>query len=80
MPESTGIESATNVASTAAWVAGAVVAAYFLGVALSWLLHRLGRRSQVLHDVADLTRRPARATLMIIAATAAQRARARHGG
>ena len=62
MPESTGIESATNVASTAAWVAGAVVAAYFLGVALSWLLHRLGRRSQVLHDVADLTRRPARAT------------------
>ena len=27
MPESTGIESATNVASTAAWVAGAVVAA-----------------------------------------------------
>ena len=71
MPESTGIESATNVASTAAWVAGAVVAAYFLGVALSWLLHRLGRRSQVLHDVADLTRRPARATLMIIAATAA---------
>ena len=71
MPESPEIASATDLASTAAWVAGAVLVAYFLGVALSWLLHRLGRRSQVLHDIADLTRRPVRGTLMIIAAGAA---------
>ncbi|MDY6998418.1 MAG: mechanosensitive ion channel [Actinomycetota bacterium] len=73
MPDSTEIESATNLASTAAWVAGAIAIGYFVGVAVSWLLHRLGRRSQVLHDIADLTRRPLRAMLMVIAATAAVR-------
>lgn len=71
MPDSTEIESATNMASTAAWVTGAVLLAYVIGVALSWLLSRLGRRSQVLRDVAELTRRPLRAMLMIIAATIA---------
>ncbi|KMO73159.1 mechanosensitive ion channel protein MscS [Mycolicibacterium chubuense] len=64
---------ATHLATTAAWVAGAVGAAYVLGLALSWLLQRLGRRSRVLHDVADLTRRPLRATLVVIAAAAAVR-------
>jgi small-conductance mechanosensitive channel len=64
---------ATHLATTAAWVAGAVALAYVLGLALSWLLQRLGRRSRVLHDVADLTRRPLRATLVVIAAAAAVR-------
>ncbi|BBX67632.1 mechanosensitive ion channel family protein [Mycolicibacterium psychrotolerans] len=64
---------ATHLATTAAWVAGAVGLAYVLGLALSWLLQRLGRRSRVLHDVADLTRRPLRATLVVIAASAAVR-------
>ncbi|KMO70286.1 mechanosensitive ion channel family protein [Mycolicibacterium chlorophenolicum] len=64
---------ATHLATTAAWVAGAVALAYVLGLALSWLLQRLGRRSRVLHDVADLTRRPLRATLVVIAASAALR-------
>ncbi len=34
-------------------------------------LQRAGRRSAVLHDVAVLTRRPVRATLVVIAASAA---------
>ncbi|MBX7435182.1 mechanosensitive ion channel family protein [Mycobacterium sp. Y57] len=73
MPDTAEIESATNFATTAAWVVAAVIAAYLSGVALSWLVHRLGRRSQVLRDIAELTRRPVRATLMVIATTAAVR-------
>jgi len=61
---------ATHFATTAAWVAGAVAVAYVLGLAVSWLLQRLGRRSRVLHDIAELTRMPLRATLVVIAATA----------
>lgn len=65
--------SATYLATSAAWVAGAIALAYALGLALSWLLQRLGRRSRVLHDAADLTRGPLRATLVVIAASAAVR-------
>lgn len=64
---------ATHLASAAAWVTGAVALAYGIGLALSWLLQRLGRRSRVLRDVADLTRGPLRATLVVIAASAAVR-------
>jgi hypothetical protein len=52
-------------------VAGAVTIAYAAGLLASWLVQRLGRRSAVLRDVALLTRRPVRATLMVIAASAA---------
>ncbi len=45
MPDENELESATNLAVTLAWVAGAVVAAYLLGVVMSWLLMRIGRRS-----------------------------------
>lgn len=73
MPETIELSSATNFATTAAWVAGAVAFAYVVGLALSWLIQRMGRRSAVLRDVARLTRRPVRATLMVIAASAALR-------
>ncbi|AFM19806.1 small-conductance mechanosensitive channel [Mycolicibacterium chubuense NBB4] len=65
------ISYATQVATTAAWVAGTVTAAYAVGWAASWSLQRLGRRSGLLHDIAHLTRMPLRATLVVIAATAA---------
>ncbi|MEH3141861.1 MAG: mechanosensitive ion channel [Mycobacterium kyogaense] len=67
------IAPATHLATAAAWVAGSIALAYAVGLALSWLLQRLGRRSRVLHDVGDLTRRPLRATLVVIAASAAVR-------
>lgn len=66
-------DSATQFAVTAAWVAGAIAIAYVAGLAVSWLLQRLGRRSAVLGDVAHLTRMPLRATLVVIAASAAVR-------
>lgn len=68
MPEESQLTSATELAVTLAWVAGAVTAAYFLGMGLSWVLHRVGRRSVVLADIALLTRHPVRVILMIIAA------------
>ena len=71
MDDAIEFTSATHLAVTAAWVAGAIAVAYGLGLALSWLLQRLGRRSAVMHDVAHLTRLPLRATLVVIAATAA---------
>lgn len=71
MPEDTELNSATSFAIMAAWVAGAVVVAYAASVVLSWALQRLGRRSELLADVARLTRGPARATLMMIAALTA---------
>jgi small-conductance mechanosensitive channel len=71
MSETIEFESATDFAVTAAWVAGAVALAYAFGVGLSWLVQRLGRRSAVLRNAAELTRRPMRATLMVIAATVA---------
>lgn len=71
MSETIELESATNFAVTAAWVAGAVAVAYGVGLGLSWLVQRIGRRSAVLRNAAELTRRPVRATLMVIAATVA---------
>ncbi|WP_137144902.1 mechanosensitive ion channel family protein [Mycolicibacterium sp. CR10] len=69
MPDT--FEPATHAFATAAWIVGAVTVAYVLGLALSWTVQRLGSRSAVLRDVARLTRRPVRATLMVIAASAA---------
>lgn len=71
MPEEFELVSATNLAVTLTWVTGAVTIAYFLGVAVSWVLQRAGRRSQWLTDIALLTRRPVRAGLMVIAASVA---------
>lgn len=71
MPEEFELQSATNLAVTLTWVAGAVTTAYFIGIAVSWVLQRAGRRSQWLTDFALLTRRPVRAGLMVIAASVA---------
>ena len=60
--------SFADVAVTAAWVCAAVVSAYFLGVMLSWVLQRIGRRSTLITDVAVFTRIPGRVTLTVIAA------------
>ncbi|WP_422743208.1 mechanosensitive ion channel family protein [Mycobacterium sp. WMMD1722] len=73
MPDAPALESATHFAVTAAWVAGAVAVAYLVGLVLTWVVARIGRRSAVVCDIAQLTRRPVRATLMVIAATAALR-------
>jgi len=64
MPGEQELNSATNLVTTVAWTAGAVVAAYLLGLVLTWVLSRIGRLSAVLDDVALLTRMPVRATLM----------------
>ncbi|MGY4651825.1 mechanosensitive ion channel family protein [Mycobacterium sp. URHB0021] len=71
MPDANELQSATNLAVTLAWVAGAVVAAYLLGVVLTRVLRRIGRRSAVICDVAVLTRVPVRAVLMAFAASIA---------
>lgn len=71
MPDEKNLESATNLAVTLAWVAGAVVAAFLLGVVLTKLLGRLGRRSAVIGDVAELTRAPLRAVLVVFGSTIA---------
>lgn len=73
MDDANPFDSATQLAVTAAWLAGAIAVAYVMGLAISWLLQRLGRRSAVLSDVAHLTRLPLRATLVVIAAGAALR-------
>ncbi|MBV5242214.1 MULTISPECIES: mechanosensitive ion channel family protein [Mycolicibacterium] len=73
MDDTLELASATHVASAAAWIAGAVAIAYAVGLAISWLLQRLGRRSTLLHHAAELTRMPLRATLVVIAASAAVR-------
>jgi small-conductance mechanosensitive channel len=73
MPDQNELQSATNLAVTLVWGAGAVVAAFLLGVVLTWVLKRLGRRSGVLNDTAALTRAPVRATLMVFAASVAVR-------
>jgi small-conductance mechanosensitive channel len=65
MPDDIELQSATNLAVTLAWVTGAVVAAYLLGVVVSWLMMRIGRRSGVICDVAELTRVPLRAALVV---------------
>ena len=69
MPDENELETATNLAVTLAWAAGAMVAAYLLGVVLTWVLGRIGRRSAMIGDIAELTRMPVRATLMVVAAT-----------
>ncbi|HET7667444.1 MAG TPA: mechanosensitive ion channel domain-containing protein [Mycobacterium sp.] len=71
MPDEKQLESATNLAVTLAWATGAVLAAYLVGVILTWTLTRIGRRSAVLSDVAGLTRISVRATLMVLAASIA---------
>lgn len=71
MPDETEFESATNLAVTLAWVAGAIVIAYLVGAAATWLIRRIGRRSDVLADVATFSRLPLRTTLMIFAASLA---------
>ena len=71
MPNENDLKSATNLALTLAWSMGAVVAAFFLGVVLTWVLRRLGRRSSLIDDVAILSRMPLRAWLMSLAATIA---------
>jgi small-conductance mechanosensitive channel len=71
MPVENELESATNLAVTLAWAAGAVVVAYLVGVVLTWVLLRFGRRSDGVNDIAILTRRPTRAALMVVAASIA---------
>ncbi|TFV56043.1 mechanosensitive ion channel [Mycobacterium sp. PS03-16] len=71
MPDENELESATDLAVTLSWVAGAVVAAYVLGVALTWILGRAARRSKILKDIEICTRTPIRATLVVIAVTIA---------
>lgn len=68
MPEEFQLESATHLAVVLAWLAGATVGAYLLGWGVSWLLRRIGRRSDLIQDVDTLTRRSFRALLMVIAA------------
>ncbi|MEO3757602.1 mechanosensitive ion channel domain-containing protein [Mycobacterium sp. B14F4] len=71
MPEDQELQSATNLAVTLTWAAGAMVAAYLAGVVLSWVLARFGRRSGALCDIATLTRMPVRTVLMVFAASIA---------
>ena len=71
MPEI--FEPASHFAAIAAWVAGAVAVAYAIGLGLSWTVQRLGRRSAVVRDIVQLTRRPVRATLVVIAVSATVR-------
>ena len=75
MPDENELESATNLAVTLAWVAGAVVAAYLLGVVVTWVLMRIGRRSGVIRDIAELTRMPLRGAFVVFGSSiAVQRA------
>ena len=71
MPDENELEYATNLALTLAWVTGAVVAAYLLGVVLTWVLMRIGRRSTVICDIAELTRMPVRAALVVFGSSIA---------
>jgi len=73
MSDANELDSATHIASTAAWVVGAVVIAYVIGQLLSFIVGRAGRRSAILRDAVALSRRPVRATLMVIAASTALR-------
>ncbi len=71
MPDENELETATNLAVTLAWAAGAVAAAYLLGVILTWVLTRVSRRSDVIGDIEELTRMPLRVALMVLAASIA---------
>jgi small-conductance mechanosensitive channel len=71
MPVENDLQSATNLAVTLAWAAGAVAAAYLVGVTLTSVLTRISRRSDMLRDVEQLTRKPVRVVLIVLAATIA---------
>jgi len=63
--------SFSQVAIAAAWVCGAAAIAYVVGVVLTTVLQRVGRRSALIADVAVLTRMPVRVTFMVVAASIA---------
>lgn len=65
------LDSLTRLTVVLAWVAGAVAVAYLAGAGVSWLLRRVGARRALFEDLAHFTRRPFRATLMLIAASIA---------
>lgn len=71
MPVETDMQSATNLAVTLAWTAGAVAAAYLSGVVLTWVLGRIARRSNLLRDIEQLTRKPVRVAMILLAASIA---------
>lgn len=71
MAQAFELQPVTHVAINIAWVVGAVVVAYFLGVALSWLVQRMKGRHAIIDDLDVLTRGPLRATFMVIAARSA---------
>lgn len=71
MPNGKELETATNLAVTLAWTAGAVTAAYLLGVVLTWVLSRVSRRSDVLRDIEELTRKPVRVGFMVLSGSIA---------
>jgi small-conductance mechanosensitive channel len=73
MPDEQKLETATNMAVTLAWAAGAVAAVYLLGVIVTWVLTRISRRSDLIRDIEVLTRRPVRAAMMVLAASIAVR-------
>ncbi|MGE2721708.1 mechanosensitive ion channel family protein [Mycolicibacterium celeriflavum] len=73
MPDEAELQTATNIAVTIAWAAGAIAAVYVVGVVVTWLWARISRRSALLKDIEVLTRKPVRMLLMVIAATVAVR-------
>nr|WP_090343906.1 mechanosensitive ion channel domain-containing protein [Mycolicibacterium malmesburyense]CRL75124.1 small-conductance mechanosensitive channel [Mycolicibacterium malmesburyense] len=73
MPDETELQTASNIAVTLAWAAGAIAAVYVFGVVVTWLLARVSRRSALLKDIEVLTRKPVRLLMMVLAATVAVR-------
>ncbi|MCV7278690.1 mechanosensitive ion channel [Mycolicibacterium flavescens] len=73
MPDETELQTASNIAVTAAWAAGAIAAVYVFGVIVTWVLARISRRSDLIRDIEILTRKPVRMLMMVIAATVAVR-------
>ncbi|CAN5351360.1 mechanosensitive ion channel [soil metagenome] len=73
MPEEIELQSATSLAVTLAWVAGAIAIAYLVGLLVPWVLRRVGRRSATILDIATLTRTPVRVLFMVVAANIAIR-------
>ncbi len=71
MPEETGATSITSIASVLGWLVGAAGVAYLLSWLLFWVLQRVGRRSGIVRDIAELTRKPTSAMLMVSAADGA---------
>jgi small-conductance mechanosensitive channel len=48
-----------------------MVAAYLLGVVITWVLMRIGGRSSLVRDIAELTRMPLKATLVVFGSSIA---------